>query len=130
VILALNDFLSQIGKDMREGQIVLSEYIINKALTRAPSEYSDYKSLPHVKVALALKAQGKSEAELVNNIIPYLVVETSDPKASLADKAIHPDHFNKGRCCIDVDWYITQQVLPPITRLIEHIDGIELDFVA
>lgn len=31
---------------------------------------------------------------------------------------------------IDTDWYITQQLLPPITRLIEHIDGIEVDFVA
>ena len=31
---------------------------------------------------------------------------------------------------IDTDWYITQQLLPPITRLIEHIEGIEVDFVA
>ena len=30
----------------------------------------------------------------------------------------------------DVDWYIIQQLMPPITRLIEHIDGIEIDFVA
>lgn len=30
----------------------------------------------------------------------------------------------------DVDWYIMQQLLPPITRLIEHIEGIEVDFVA
>jgi len=31
---------------------------------------------------------------------------------------------------IDIDWYIIQQILPPITRLIEHIEGIEVDFVA
>ena len=31
---------------------------------------------------------------------------------------------------IDIDWYINQQLLPPITRLIEHIEGIEIDFVA
>lgn len=30
----------------------------------------------------------------------------------------------------DVDWYIMQQLMPPITRLIQHIDGIEIDFVA
>jgi len=30
----------------------------------------------------------------------------------------------------DVDWYIMHQLLPPITRLIEHIEGIEVDFVA
>jgi len=31
---------------------------------------------------------------------------------------------------VNTDWYITQQILPPITRLIEHIEGIEVDFVA
>jgi len=42
-------------------------------LTKAPGDYSDVKSLPHVAIALRLKSQGKSEADLVNNFIPYLI---------------------------------------------------------
>ena len=30
----------------------------------------------------------------------------------------------------DVNWYILQQLMPPITRLIQHIDGLNIDFVA
>jgi DNA polymerase alpha subunit A len=30
---------------------------------------------------------------------------------------------------VDAEWYITQQILPPITRLIEHIDGIDVPFI-
>jgi DNA polymerase alpha subunit A len=50
----------------------------------------------------------------------------------LADKAFHPDEVlaSRGKHDLDIDWYITQQILPPITRLIEHIDGIDVEFVA
>lgn len=37
---------------------------------------------------------------------------------------------SRGTLKADVDWYIMQQLMPPITRLIQHIDGIEIDFVA
>jgi len=46
--------------------------------------------------------------------------------------AYSPEEFldKKRNLVIDTDWYINQQLLPPITRLIEHIEGIEVDFVA
>jgi len=83
-----------------------------------------------------MKSQGKSDAELVNNFIPYIICETAigkgQKKASIGDMAYSPDEFlsSKSSLKIDVDWYINQQLLPPITRLIEHIEGIEIDFVA
>jgi DNA polymerase alpha subunit A len=73
VVMNLNEYLSDIGDRMKAGKISLAEYIITKQLTRAISEYSDIKSLPHVAVAIRQKAQGKSETELVNNFIPYVI---------------------------------------------------------
>jgi DNA polymerase alpha subunit A len=73
---------------------------------------------------------------LVNNFIPYVVCkESSNPEKQnpgLADKAYHPDEVinSKGKLTLDIDWYNTQQLLPPITRLIEYIEGIEIEFVA
>ena len=58
---------------MKAGGLPLSEYIITKQLTRAISEYSDVKGQPHVMIATRLKNQGKSESELVNNFIPYVI---------------------------------------------------------
>lgn len=81
-----------------------------------------------------MKSLGKSEAELVNNFIPYVICklpfdqEKQNPQ--LADKAYSPDEVNHRKAEIDIDYYITQQILPPITRLIEHIDGIDVEFVA
>lgn len=86
-------------------------------MTKAPGEYSDYKSLPHVAIALRLKQQGKSEADLVNNFIPYLICnkikgegsELDISKMGLSAKAYHPDELlgSKGNIEIDIDWYIT-----------------------
>ena len=121
---------------MKAGKINLSEYIITKQLTRALQDYSDIKGQPHVAVATRLKNQGKSESELVNNFIPYAICkqpfQVDKPNPSLADKAYHPDEIvaSRGKTEVDIDWYITQQILPPITRLIEHIDGIDVEFVA
>jgi hypothetical protein len=60
---------------------------------------------------LRLKAQGKSEAELVNNFIPYVICKDPEdkPNPSLADKAYHPDEYlqQKNKLTLDYDWYIT-----------------------
>lgn len=87
-----------------------------------------------------MKALGKSDSDLVNNFIPYVICKV-DPNAaeggagkklSLGEMAFSPEEFmdKKRNLQIDTEWYITNQLLPPITRLIEHIDGIEVDFVA
>lgn len=73
VVLNLNEYLSDIGEKMKSNGLPLSEYIITKQLTRAISDYSDIKGQPHVIIATRLKNQGKSESELVNNFIPYVI---------------------------------------------------------
>ena len=81
VVMNLNEYLSDIGEKMKSNQIPLSDYIITKQLTRALSEYSEIKGQPHVAVAHRLKNQGKSESELVNNFIPYIISKTLFPVA-------------------------------------------------
>ena len=101
-----------------------------------PEEYSNFDSLPHVIVADRMKKQGKSETELRGHTIEFVIcLPTSGDSTNmknLAHKAFSPDELlhSKGNLKIDIDWYCSQQLLPPITRLIEHIDGIEVEFVA
>jgi len=56
VVMSLNEYLTNIGNQLKTGDIPLNKYIITKQLTRSPNEYSDPKSLPHVCVALRQKA--------------------------------------------------------------------------
>jgi DNA polymerase alpha subunit A len=98
VVMSLNEYLSNIGNNMKSGDTPLSDYIITKQLTRNTSEYSDAKGLPHVQVAIRMKSQGKSDADLIHNFIPYIICNDNkkhDPKAKigLGDKAYSPDEF-------------------------------------
>ena len=78
IVVRLNNYLSDIGDQMKKGTVTLNKYVITKQLTRAPSEYSDIKSLPHVIVADRQIKQGKAESELVNNFIPYMICEKEE----------------------------------------------------
>ena len=79
IVLELNNYLSEIGGKMKDGTMNLAEYVITKQLTRAPSEYSDFKSLPHVIVANRLiKAGTKSSSDLVNNFIGYVICKVPE----------------------------------------------------
>lgn len=52
IIMELNEYFSNISSKMRQGHLDLAKYIITKQLTKAPGDYSDFKALPHVAVAL------------------------------------------------------------------------------
>lgn len=56
IIVELNDYFSEMNNNMRTNGLDIIKYIITKQLTKAPSEYSDFKSLPHVAIALRLKS--------------------------------------------------------------------------
>ena len=98
-------------------------------MTRPPQDYTETKAQPHVAIALRMKQAGKSDAELVNNFIQYVICK-NETATCLADKSFSPQEVTEKKLEIDVEWYITTQLLPPITRLIEHLEGIEVEFVA
>jgi DNA polymerase alpha subunit A len=55
-------------------------------------------------------------------------------EATAALRAYHPDTVEKlkrsGELAVDVEWYLTQQILPPISRLCEPIDGTSTSVLA
>ena len=126
IVLELNNYLSGIGSRMKDGTMNLAEYVITKQLTRAPSEYSDFKSLPHVIVADRLIRQGiKASSDLVNNFIGYIICKQQEDsqeeekngamakpstRFSFEKTAFSFDEVmnSKNGLKPDVDWYIMQ----------------------
>jgi hypothetical protein len=65
-------------------------------------------------VAIRMKELGKSDADLVNNFIPYVICKVDAPlekgkRVLMGDMAFSPDEFmdKKNNLKIDTDWYIT-----------------------
>eukprot|EP01065_Artemidia_motanka_P034875 TRINITY_DN42866_c0_g1_i1.p1 TRINITY_DN42866_c0_g1~~TRINITY_DN42866_c0_g1_i1.p1 ORF type:complete len:1502 (+),score=522.94 TRINITY_DN42866_c0_g1_i1:58-4506(+) len=106
----------------------LEKYIIRKSLTKDPERYADAAAQPHVQVALRLRA--RQLPVRAGDIIQYVVCkgqEDGDRVAKrLADRAYHPDEVQANdRLFVDEEWYLATQLHPPVSRLCEHITGLD-----
>ncbi|KAI8826187.1 DNA polymerase family B-domain-containing protein [Fimicolochytrium jonesii] len=135
VIDNIHAHLRKVGLETRSGLIPIPKFVITKSLTKNPEEYADKNSQPHVQVALQMKAKGISAR--VGDTIPYVICikdkdATGDGKSStvntaptnlMAAKAYHPDDVaNDASLRIDFEWYLANQVHPPIARLCSPIE--------
>ncbi|KAJ7178608.1 DNA polymerase family B-domain-containing protein [Mycena crocata] len=127
VVQHIHDYLTAVGQNVREGKVKLADFTIHKRLGKNPEDYPDAKSQPHVQVALRMKLRG-GDARL-GDVIPYVFClsegeETA--KTAQADRAKHPEQeFKKAgsELKLDFEHYLGHQVLPPIERLCEPIEG-------
>ena len=78
----------------------------------------------------------------VGDHIPYVICEPLEADAenkdgknlskSAAERARHPDEIVRsgGALKPDIEWYLTQQILPPVSRLCEPIEGLSQSLIA
>jgi DNA polymerase alpha subunit A len=123
--------------------------IFRKRLGKDPENYPDAKSQPHVQVALRLKQKGGSAR--TGDVIPYVFCLSKgeeSAKTAQADRAKHPDEVRKGvdlaigktlgdsllsislNLLLDYEYYLSNQILPPIERLCEPIEGTDRSHLA
>ncbi len=81
----------------------------------------------------------------VGDHIPYVVTapptdeygqqqqqQATAKKESVPKRAHHPDEINRSNGALrpDVEWYLINQILPPISRLCEPIEGMSPRIIA
>ena len=136
----IHTHLEEIAKQMRSDELPLEKYVITKGLSKPPSQYPDGKSQPHVQVAkMMLKANRPVNT---GDHIPYVITKPvevdvdkepeSKKNRSFAERARHPEEILRSAGILkpDVEWYLSQQILPPISRLCECIDGTSQAIIA
>jgi DNA polymerase alpha subunit A len=67
--------------------------------------------------------------------IPYVIVippPPADPNAPATQRAFHPDWVKRsgGKVDIDVRWYLSNQIHPPLSRLLAVIEGTSAPIIA
>ena len=133
--------LEELAAKMREGKLPIEKYVITKGLSKHPNDYPDGKSQAHVQVAKVMLKNNRPVNK--GDHIPYVVTapivedgESKSPeptkKLSPADRARHPEEIARSAGVLkpDVEWYLTQQILAPISRLCEPIAGTSPQIIA
>ena len=135
VVNNIHDHLEKVAQQMRSGELPLDKYVITKGLNKHPKDYPDARTLPHVFVAKMMTKDHKAVS--IGDHIPYVITketveedgqqqqQQASKKAPAAERARHPEVVTRsnGALTPDVEWYLTQQILPPISRLCEPIEG-------
>ncbi|RUS21275.1 DNA polymerase family B-domain-containing protein [Endogone sp. FLAS-F59071] len=132
VVDQMHKYLQQVGQETRAGLIPIDKFVINKGLTKNPEDYADAKNQPHVQVALRLKKRGISIR--AGDTVPYAIctAEGVVDGTKFAERAYHPDDVRRegSGLQIDIEWYLSQQVHPPIARLCAPIEGTDTARIA
>ncbi|KAL8283423.1 hypothetical protein RQP46_005833 [Phenoliferia psychrophenolica] len=128
VVDLIHEHLTALGENIRGGRVPLDDFIIFKKLGKNPQDYPDAKSQPHVTVALRMKAKGQSAK--MGDVIPYIfcVPEGGAPQTTgKAPNAYHPDDVRRAGSTLKIDYnvYLSSQIMPPIERLCDPIEGTE-----
>ncbi|KAK9284464.1 hypothetical protein L1049_023637 [Liquidambar formosana] len=129
VVESIHNSLMKVQEDMRNGEVALEKYVITKSLTKPPEAYPDGKNQPHVQVALRLKQSGYSTGCSAGDTVPYIICyeqgTSSGSSSGIAQRARHPDELKRdnGKWMIDIDYYLSQQIHPVVSRLCASIQG-------
>ncbi|KYR01843.1 DNA polymerase alpha catalytic subunit [Tieghemostelium lacteum] len=107
----IKEYLEDIDKNIKEHLIPLEKFVITKSLSRQPEEYKDADIQPHVQVAIAMRQRGNFVQP--GDQIPYVITKGS---ADWYSRAKHPKDIENPED-IDYEWYLSQQILPPIQRI-------------
>ncbi|KTW27076.1 hypothetical protein T552_02568 [Pneumocystis carinii B80] len=122
VIEKIHDFLRDFANKMREGKFQPAKFIIYNKLGKNPEEYPNGKSMPHVQVALKKKEKG--DVVKVNDVIAYIITGNENDNRHIAERACTPQEVIKlSNVKIDYNYYLANQILPPIERLCGPIEG-------
>ena len=99
-------------QEIKSGKISLDDLVIHTQLTRNPEDY--VQKAPHVMAAK--KALNKGRKVGPGSIIRYVVVKGKDP---ISERAVPLEDADVSQ--YDPSYYIDNQVLPAVSRIIEAI---------
>ncbi|MXQ98482.1 hypothetical protein E5288_WYG002238 [Bos mutus] len=121
--------LIEIGENVLNGSVPVSQFEINKALTKDPQDYPDKKSLPHVHVALWINSQGGRKVK-AGDTVSYVICQDGS-NLTAGQRAYAPEQLQKqDNLSIDTQYYLAQQIHPVVARICEPIDGIDAILIA
>lgn len=134
-VFAICSYLEKIRDELKSGKMPFNVFIITKQLSKAPTEFTNIKTLPHVQVALRMNKKRQRRFKK-GDMVDYIICNDGTNLVS-TQRAYHLDELNSGyvseneeKLTIDIDYYLAHQIHPVVSRLVEVLDGMDASRVA
>ncbi|KAL0275791.1 UNVERIFIED_CONTAM: hypothetical protein PYX00_003535 [Menopon gallinae] len=128
-IANIREHLEKISSDLRNKLVPISLLAISKQLAKNPEDYADKKSLPHLQVAMRINSRGGKKLK-AGDTVSYVICDDGSNLPAV-QRAYHVDELKTNEhLLVDVNYYLSQQIHPVVSRLCEPIDGTDPAFIA
>jgi DNA polymerase elongation subunit (family B) len=110
------EFLKQQLQDLVDGKVPLEDLIITKTLR---AEYKDPTKIAHKVLADRMGARDAGNKPMANDRIPFVYIRppTGVEVKLQGDRIEHPDYIRETKITPDYRFYITNQLMTPISQL-------------
>ncbi|MFZ3076827.1 MAG: DNA polymerase domain-containing protein [Candidatus Aenigmatarchaeota archaeon] len=107
-------FMRSVIEDLSAGKIPLEKLTIIKGVSRSLGSYKGVQ--PHVELAKKIGKRDPTKAVIVGERLGYVIVKGNQ---LVSKRAEDPDYVREKGLEIDPQYYIENQMLPPIERIFE-----------
>jgi DNA polymerase I len=111
-------YFKKIVEQLLANQIPIQNLVITKTITKAPRSYLGIQ--PHIEVAKKIQLRSPGESPGIGDRIGYVIVKGS-PNEMLSKRAEDPNYVIERGLHIDSNYYILNQLLPPIERIFKSL---------
>ncbi|XP_030374617.1 DNA polymerase alpha catalytic subunit [Scaptodrosophila lebanonensis] len=126
---AVHTHLERIKVQVQESAVPLPMYVITKQLTRAPQEYVNSGSQPHVQVALRMNRE-RNRRYKKGDMVDYVICEDGTTNAAM-QRAYHLEELKGSeQLKLDSNYYLAHQIHPVVTRMVEVLEGTDASRIA
>jgi len=113
---ALKYFKGVVGQ-LVGGQIDVQKLVITKTMTKSVGAYDGMQ--PHIELVKKMQVRSPGEAPGVGDRISYVIVKGKD---MLSKRTEDPEYVRERGLQIDPQYYIENQLLPPIERIFRGLN--------
>jgi DNA polymerase alpha subunit A len=121
-------YLEGMTTQIKNNEIRPEKFKVNTRLSKDPSAYPGGKTMPAVQVAIRLKEQGKIVK--AGTVITFVI--TAGEEGTVAERARSLNELlaKNSELRPDPQYYLEKQILAPVERLVERIEGVDLTRLA
>ncbi len=110
------DIVRKTIDELKAGKVNVDDLTIVKGITKSPERYDGM--LPHIELAKKMARRNPTEAPRMGDRIGFVIVKGNQ---MLSKRAEDPKYIKSHHTPIDSDYYINNQLLPPIERIFESM---------
>ena len=110
------EYVRSIIQDVKDNKVPIEKMTIIKGITKRPEAYKGIQ--PHVELVKKMQQRNPADVPMIGSRIGYVIIRGNQ---MLSKRSEDPDYAKKHKLELDSQYYIENQILPPVGRIVASL---------